>query len=125
MSNTIYDVEEWTEDFIKTIMMPKKIGTNKREEHRTISLISHATKIMLGIINRRLNTKMEENAGEEQFGFRKRKGTKEAVGIFRMIEERCFERGRGLSLCFIGMNKAFDIAQLEKLFEILKENRVD
>src|SRR6266550_6007049 len=68
LCNRIYATEEWPKDFVRTVMtpIPKKQGTRKCEEYRSISLISHAAKIMLRILNRRLGMKMEENAGEEQ-----------------------------------------------------------
>ena len=49
-------------------------------DFRTISLISHASKIMLSILKKRLNTKAEElYLAEDQCGFRKGCGTKEAI----------------------------------------------
>lgn len=127
MCNKIYNSGEWPEDFVKTIMIPipKKSNTRRCGEHRTISLISHAAKILLRIMNRRLTKIMEENVSEEQFGFRKGKGTREAIGVIRMIGERCIERGKGLSLCFIDMEKAFDRVLWDKLFQILKDKGMD
>ncbi|XP_075215285.1 uncharacterized protein LOC142321175 [Lycorma delicatula] len=106
-------------------MIPENVGTKKSKEHRTISLISHAAKIILRVTKRRLITKMEENGREEQFGFRKGKGTRDAAGLIRIIGKRCFDGGRGLNLNFIDMEKAFEKLQWVNLFEILKENRID
>src|SRR6266576_3275615 len=87
LCNRIYTTVEWPKDFVRTVMIPipKKQGTRKCEEYRTISLISHAAKIMLRILNRRLGRKMEENAGEEQYGFRRGRGTRDAIGVVRTI----------------------------------------
>ena len=74
-------------DFLKTLMIPlaKKIGTKKCGEHRIISLVEHAAKILLRVLNRRLERIMEENMAEEQFGFRRRMGTRDAIGCVRTI----------------------------------------
>src|SRR6266576_2691197 len=103
----------------------KKQGTRKCEEYRTISLISHAAKIMLRILNRRLGRKIEENAGEEQYGFRRGRGTRDAIGVVRTIGERYIERGKATNMCFIDMEKAFDRVNWRKLLEILKIKKVD
>ena len=65
----------------------KKNNAKKCKELRTISLISHTAKILLRILNRRLRSNMEEDLEEEQFGFRKGKGTRDAIGLIRTIGE--------------------------------------
>ena len=60
---------------------PKKNNAKKCKEFRTISLISHSAKIILRILNRRLRSKTEE----EQFGLRKGKRTRDAIGLIRTI----------------------------------------
>ncbi|KAJ4441776.1 hypothetical protein ANN_11634 [Periplaneta americana] len=74
---------EWPEDFTETLLLliPKKNNAKKCNEFRTISLISHSVKIFLGILNRRLCSKMEGQLEKEQFGFRKRKRTTDAIGL--------------------------------------------
>ena len=71
---------------MEPVLLPiqKKNNVKKCEEFRSISLISHTAKIILRIANRRLRFKMEE----EQFGFRKGKGTRDAIGWIRTIEKR-------------------------------------
>ena len=61
----------------------KKNNVKICKEFRTISLISHMAKVMR-ILNRLLHSKMEE----EQFGFRKEKGARDAIGLIRTIGER-------------------------------------
>src|SRR6266576_382167 len=68
---------------------------------------------------------MEENAGEEQYGFRRGRGTRDAVGVVRTIGERYIERGKAINMCFIDMEKAFDRVNWRKLLEILKIKKVD
>ena len=73
----IYDTGVWPEDFTKTIMVPlqKKPNATECADHRTISLLSHASKIILKILYNRIEAKAESISaiGEDQFGFRKAK----------------------------------------------------
>ena len=57
-------------------------------DFRTIALISHASKVLLHLIKRRIMPIIERQLGESQMGFRKRKGTKDAIKQLRMISER-------------------------------------
>ena len=64
----------------KIVTLPKKTGADKCENFRTISLTSHASKILTKIIQKRIEQSVEENLGEDQFGFRRnRGGTREAI----------------------------------------------
>ena len=51
-----------------------------------ISLISHTAKVL----RRRIEKKTEDVVGEDQFGFRRRKGTRDTDGLLRMISQRTF-----------------------------------
>ena len=120
MTDCIY---KWPEDFLDVTMVAikKKPQAKKCGEFRTISLISHTAKIIARIINRRLEQKIEENLGEEQFGFRKGKGTRDAIGFMRVISERVLDVNEKICTCFIDWQKAFDRVKWEKLLEILKQ----
>ena len=65
--------------------IPKKNNAKKCKEFRTISLISQTLKIILRILNRHLHSKMGEELEEEQFGSRKGKGTRDAIGLIQTI----------------------------------------
>ena len=67
LCKNIYKRGEWPKDFLKTIMVPieKKPNATDCGDFRTISLISHASKIMLAVLKKRLNTKAEEYLGED------------------------------------------------------------
>lgn len=72
------------------IPIPKKNKSEKCEkceDHRTISLITHASKILTKIIHKRIETKINDNLEEDQFGFRKNIGTREAMLCLRIIME--------------------------------------
>jgi len=69
----------------------KKTQATKCSDHRTISLISHTAKIIATILRRRIERKIGDVLGEDQFGFRRGKGTREAIRMMRIIAERTLE----------------------------------
>ena len=62
-------------------MISKKVGAVDCEKHRTISITSQVAKIVLKVIDERLKSKVEESTDEAKFGFRRRKGTRNAILI--------------------------------------------
>ena len=89
----IYEEGCWPEDFVKTVIipLPKKKKAVECGDYRTISLISHAAKVVLRILNRRMEARANEYLGEDQFGFRKGKSTRDAIAIMRSLVERNLE----------------------------------
>src|SRR6476469_4558531 len=67
-----------------------KMNAVECSDHRTISLISRASKILLKILTNRIEAKASDFIGRNQFGFRKGCGTRDAIGVMRMI---CEESG--------------------------------
>src|SRR6476619_4239021 len=88
----------WSSDFTRVVMIPlqKKMNAVECSDHRTISLISHASKILLKILTNRIEAKARDFIGRNQFGFRKGCGTKDAIGVLRMICERSLEFGNNV-----------------------------
>jgi hypothetical protein len=82
MINSIYVTGEWPRDLIEVTMiaLKKKPKTTKCSDHRTISITAHAAKIMTRILRRRIERKTEDALGEDQFGFRRGKGTRMELG---------------------------------------------
>jgi predicted DNA-binding protein len=70
------------------IALTKKPQETKCIDHRTVSLIAHTAKIVAKILRRRIEKKIEDVLGEDQFGFRKGKGNRNAFGMLRIISER-------------------------------------
>src|SRR5580658_4821605 len=73
MCKKMYEEGVWHEDFTSVVMIP----IQNCEDHRTISLISHASKILLKILTKRIEAKAKGFIGQNQFGFRKGCGTRE------------------------------------------------
>ncbi|PNF17143.1 hypothetical protein B7P43_G09078 [Cryptotermes secundus] len=82
------------------IALKKKTIATKCSDHRTISLIAHTAKIIAKILKRRIERKIEDVFGD-QFGFRRGKGTRDAIGMMRIIAERTLEIDEELCACFI------------------------
>ena len=90
----MYETGTWPEDFTKVVIVPlqKKLNATECADHKTISLISHdASKILLRILTKRLEGKVNDCMGKTQFGFRKGCGTRDAIGVMRMLCERSLE----------------------------------
>jgi len=88
--NTIYETGEWPKNFMEVTMvaLKKKPQATKCSDHRTISLIGHTGKIVAKILRRRrIEKKIEDVLEEDQFGFRRGKGTRDEIGMLRVISE--------------------------------------
>jgi Reverse transcriptase (RNA-dependent DNA polymerase). len=107
--NKIYISGDWPKDFLDFTMitLSKKNQAKKCSDHRTISLISHTEKIVARILSKRLESKIEEVIEEDQFGFRKGKGTRDAIGLMRIMSERALDVKEEMCLCFIDWQKTF------------------
>jgi len=124
--NTIYETGEWSKDFteVTIIALKKKTQTIKCSDHRKISLISHTAKIITKVLRRRIERKIEDVLGD-QFGFRRGKGTRDAIAMMRIIAERTLEIDEELCICFIDWQKVFDRVNWTKLMQILKRTGID
>jgi len=125
--NTTYETEEWPKDFTEVTMiaLKKETQATKCSDNRKVSLISHTAKIIAKILRRRIKRKIEGVLGEDQFGFRRGKGTRDAIGMMRIIAKRTLEIDEELCICFIDWQKAFDRANWNKLMQILKRTVID
>ena len=108
--NNCYNTGELPEDFLSTtfITIPKVSVTQNCNKHRTISLISHASKVLLQVIKSRIAPLIENRLGDIQLGFRKGRGTRDGICQLRFMSERFIEKNKKLSVCYIDYKKAFD-----------------
>ena len=69
--STLYQTGEWPTDFTEVTMiaLKKKPQATKCSDHRTISLIAYTAKIVTKILRRRIEMKIDNALGEDQFGF--------------------------------------------------------
>jgi hypothetical protein len=107
------------------IPIPKKANAVECSDYRTISLISHASKILLRSLNKRIQSKANMMLSKTQFGFRNGCGTREAIGVMRVICERSLEHGNDVFICFVDFEKAFDRINWVMMLKILRNIGVD
>ena len=125
--NEIYDTGQIPVDMSRSIFiaLPKKPGATDCELHRTISLMSHVTKLLLRIIMMRVRNKINPEIAEEQCGFVEGKGTTNAIFILRTLIERALEIQKDVYLCFIDYTKAFDRVRHDEIIKELTKLKID
>ena len=87
----------------------------------TTALISHTSKVMLKILQARLQQYVNCELPDVQTGFRKGRGTRDQIANIRWIMEKAREFQKNICFCFIDYAKAFDCVDHNKLWEILRE----
>ena len=100
---------------------PKKGNAKECSNYCTIALISHASKVMLKVLQARLQQYVIRELSDVQAGFRKGRGTRDQIANICWIMEKAREFQKNISFCFIDYAKAFDCVDHNKLWEILKE----
>ena len=100
---------------------PKERQCPKSSNYCTIALISHTSKVMLKILQARLQQYMNRELPDVQAGFRKGRGTRDQIANIRLIMEKAREFQKNIYFCFIDYAKAFDCVDHNKLWKILKE----
>ena len=86
-----------------------------------MSLISHASKVMLKILQARLQQYVNRELPDVQAGFRKGRGTRDQISNIHWIMEKAIEFQKSIYFCFIDYAKAFDCVDHKKVWKILKE----
>ena len=95
-----------------------------QSNHRTISLISHASKVMFKILQARLQQYVDREFSGVQAGFRKGRETTDQIANIHWIIEKAREFQKNIHFCFIDYAKAFDCVDHNKLWTILKEMEI-
>ena len=94
-------------------------------KHRTISLMSHITKLLLRIVINRIRGRTLQEISPEQYGFMPDKGTRNAIFVLKRLVERYVEKQKDVYTCFINYSKAFDTVTHDSLVELLQSLNVD
>src|SRR5574340_972607 len=103
------------------IPIPKKGNAKECSNYCMITLISHASKVMLKILQAGLQQYMNCELPDVQAGVRKDRGTRDQIAniLWMMVKAREFQKN--IYFCFIDYAKAFDSMDHNKLWKILKE----
>ena len=97
------------------IPIPKKGNAKKCSDYRTIAIISHASKVMLKILQARLQPYMNRELPDVQAGFRKGRRTRDQVANIHWIIEKAREFQKNIYFCFTDYAKAFGCVDHNKL----------
>ena len=100
---------------------PKERQCQECSNYCTFTLISHASKVMLKILQARLQQYMNRELPDVEAGFRKGRGTRDQIANILWIMEKAREFQKSIYFCIIDYAKAFDCVDHNKLWKILKE----
>ena len=95
--------------------IPKKGKAKECSNYHTFALISHANKIMLKVLQARLQQCVSQELPDVQAGFRKGRGTRDQIANICWIIENSREFQKNIYFCFIDYTKAFDGVDHNKL----------
>ena len=119
----IWKTQQWPQDWKSSVFITiPKIGNAKGcSYYCTIALISHAGKVILKILQARLQQYVSCELPDVQAGFRKGRGTNDQIANICWIIKKAREFQKNIYFCFINYTKAFDCVDHKKLWKILKE----
>ena len=100
--------------------IPKKGSAKECSNHLTTALISHASKILLKILQIRLQQCVNREIPDVQAGFRTDRGMRDQIANIHWIIEKAREFQKNIYFCFIDCAKAFDHVDHNKLWKILQ-----
>ena len=104
-----FGTQQWPQDWKRSVFTPitKKGNAKECSNYHTIALISHTSKIMLKILQARLQQYVTQELPDAQAGFRKRRGTRDQIANVHWIIEKAREFQKNIYFCFIDYAKAF------------------
>ena len=105
----IWKTQQWPQNCKMSVFVPipKKHNAKECSNYHTVSLISHATKVILKILQARLQQYVNSELPDVQAGFRKGTGTRDQIAIIHWIIKKAREFQKNIYLCFIDYAKVF------------------
>ena len=99
----IWKTQQWPQDWKMSVFIPtpKKGNAKECSNYHTIVLISHASKVMLKILQAKLQQYMNHELPDAQAGFRRGRGTRDQIANIRWIMEEAREFQKNISFYFI------------------------
>ena len=127
LCNKIWKTGEWPTTWTQSLVItrPKKGNLQLCQNYRTISLISHPSKVMLKIIQNRLQPQAEKIIAEEQAGFRTERSTTEQIFNLRILGEKYLQHQQNLYHVSIDFKKAFDRVWHEALWATMRKYNIN
>ena len=120
----IWKTQQWPQDWKRSVFIPipKKSNAKEYSNYWTIALFSHASKLMLKILQARLQQYVNHKLPDVQADFRKGRGTRDQIANIHWIIEKA--RKLQKNIYFIDYAKAFDCMDHNKLWKIFKEMEI-
>ena len=114
---------QWPQDWKRSVFIPisKKGNAKECSNYLTNALTSHVIKVMLNILQARLQQYVNCEFPDVQAGFRKGRGTRDQITNICWIIRKGREFQKSIYFCFIDYAKAFDYVDHNKLWKILQE----
>ena len=119
----IWKMQQWPQDWKRSVFIPNPKKGNAKEcsNYCTIALMSHISKVMLKILQARLQQYVNCELPDVQGGFRKGRGTRDTIANIPWIIKKAREFQKNICFCFIDYAKAFDCVDHNKLWKILRD----
>ena len=113
----IWTTQQWPQDSKRSVFTLKPKNGNAKEcsNYHTISLISHASQVILKVLQWRLQQCMNFELPDVQAGYRKGRGIRDKIANIRWIMEKARELHKNIYFCCIDYAKAFDCMDHRKL----------
>ena len=104
----IWKTQQWPQDWKRSVFIPipKKGNAKESSNYHTIALISHASEVMLKILQARLQQYVNRERPFVQAGFRKDRGTRDQIANIRWMIKKAIEFQKNIYFCFIDYAKA-------------------
>ena len=113
----IWKTQQWPQDWKRSVFIPipKKGNAKECSNYHTVAFISHTSKVMLKILQARLQQHVNHELPDVQAGFRKGRGTRDQIANIRWIIKKARDFQKNIYFCFIDYAKAFDCVDHNKL----------
>ena len=113
----IWKIQQWPQDWKRSVFIPipKKGNAKQCSNYHTIALISQASKVMLQILQAKLQQYMNCELPDVQASFRKGRETTDQIANIYWIMEKAREFQKNIYFCFIDYAKAFHCVDHNKL----------
>ena len=117
MCQQIWKTQQWPQDWKRSVFIPipKKGNAKEDSNYHTIALISHDSKVILKILQARLQQYVNCELPDVQAGFRKGRGTRDQTANILWIIKKAREFQKNIYFCFIDYAKAFDCVDHNQL----------
>ena len=119
----IWKTQQWPQDWKRSVFVPipKKGNAKECSNYHTIALISHVSKVMLKILQVRLQQYVNHKLPDVQAGFIKGRGTRDQIANICWVIEKAREFQKNVCFCFIDYAKASDCVDHNKLENSLRD----